>query len=164
MADTRRTQNGSPSAFESYRSRVHPMLKRLRVSYESVNEKAASRVTRNGGGGEPPEKHDIAYRSDPIPGNCDMNSALDKISGGVGHEDVRAGPAVCVDDRIMDCSEQPSARHDDGEPANLRHLTVCHQLLPRMNRHQSDGRRGLTCHDFCWPSGWAVISRPPCPC
>ena len=27
VADARRTQNGSPSAFESYRSRVHPMLK-----------------------------------------------------------------------------------------------------------------------------------------
>jgi hypothetical protein len=48
-----------------------------------------------------------------------MNSALDEISGRVGHEDVRAGPAVRVDDRIMDCSKQPSARHDDGEPANL---------------------------------------------
>jgi len=95
------------------------MLKRLRVSYESVNEKAASRVTRNWSGWEPSEKHDIAYRSDPIPRNCDMNSALDEISGRVGHEDVRAGPAICVDDRIMDCSKQSSARHDDGEPANL---------------------------------------------
>jgi hypothetical protein len=48
-----------------------------------------------------------------------MNSTLDEIIGRVGHEDVRAGPVVCVDDRIMDCSEQSSTRHDDGEPANL---------------------------------------------
>ena len=48
-----------------------------------------------------------------------MNSALNQISGRVGYEDVRAGPTVCIDDCVMDCSEQSSARHDDGEPANF---------------------------------------------
>ena len=129
-----------------------------------LTRKTTSRVTRNGGRWEPSKEYNIAYRSDPVPRNCDMNSTLDEIRRGVGHEDVRAGPAVCVDDRVMDCSEQPSARHDDGKPANLRHLPVCHRLLPRMNRHQSDGRRGLTCRGFCWPSGWAGVSRPLCPC
>ena len=33
----RRTQNGSPSAFESYRSRVHPMLRVFRTSSSAAN-------------------------------------------------------------------------------------------------------------------------------